>query len=274
MRSSPSSTQRTSPATKTRASQRACKRNTPTYCSSSATPPPFFLPPPADPPGSQNKWEHVSERALDDVLEHLNTLNELTPKIRCTGKSVDPALIFGIDSKLFCDGVPPPTPEERGTTTADGNSVAQHHDEVETVTLLRGAAAPAHVHTESCNHAHAHPHTQDSTAIPHDTDAPLPTLDEPALAAALGLLPKEYIYRVKGFVRFSSASPHTAEREERSEVQQILNWAFGRWELVRVPESSPEENGELVRLTVMGERGEVRRYARKLAQALGAEMVA
>lgn len=217
-----------------------------------------------------NKWEHVSERALDDVLEHLNTLNELTPKIRCTGKSVDPALIFGIDSKLFCDGVPPPTPEERGTTTADGNGVAQHHDEVGTVTLLRGAAAPAHVHTESCNHAHAHPHTQDSTAILHGTDAPIPTLDEPALSAALGQLPKEYIYRVKGFVRFSSASSPAAEGEE----QQILNWAFGRWELVRVPESSPEENGELVRLTVMGERGEVRRYARKLAQALGAEIVA
>src|SRR6266403_4039738 len=51
----------------------------------------------------QNKWEHISERALDDVLEHLNTLNEYTPKIRCSGKSVDPALIFSIDSKLFRD---------------------------------------------------------------------------------------------------------------------------------------------------------------------------
>ena len=203
---------------------------------------------------------------MDDVLEHLNTLNELTPKIRCTGKSVDPALIFGIDSKLFSE----PLPEERGATTADGNGVAQHHDEVETVSLLRGAPAPAHVHTEACNHAHPHPHPQDPSAIPHGTDAPLPPLDEPALAAALGQLPKEYIYRVKGFVRFSSVGLPTTERE----AQQILNWAFGRWELVRVLDSSPEENGELVRLTVMGERGEVRRYAKKLAQALGAEVVA
>ena len=111
--------------------------------------------------------------------------------------------------------------------------------------------------------------------IPRDSGAPLPPLDEPALAAALGQLSKECVYRVKGFVRFSnSARPYAAEGEERPEGQQILNWAFGRWELVRVPTSSPEENGELVRLTVMGERGEVRRYAKKLAEALGAEMVA
>ncbi|KAI9440117.1 cobW-domain-containing protein [Lactarius indigo] len=213
-----------------------------------------------------NKWEHVPERALDDVLEHLNTLNELTPKIRCTGRSVDPALIFGIDSKLFRDDGPPPP----GTTMPNEGVVAQHHDEVETVTLLRDAPALAtHVHTDACNHTHPHP--QNPTAIPRDADAPLPRLDEPALSAALGQLSKESVYRVKGFIRFSTARPRAAEGEEG---QQILNWAFGRWELVRVPDSSLEENGEFVRLTVMGERGEVRRYAKKLAEALGAEVVA
>ena len=204
----------------------------------------------------QNKWEHITERALDDVLEHLNTLNELTPKIRCAGRSIDPALIFGIDSKLFRDG----------TTTTTTTDVAQHHDEVETLTLLRGA----HAYTDACDHAHhAHPHP-DPTAIPRDTDETLPRLDEPALAAALRALPKEYVYRVKGFVRFGSDAPT---------AQQILNWAFGRWELVPIPAaaaaaaSPPEEDGELVRLTVMGERGEVRRYAKKLAEALRAEVV-
>ncbi|KAH9068216.1 cobW-domain-containing protein [Lactarius deliciosus] len=210
-----------------------------------------------------NKWEHVTERALDDVLEHLNTLNELTPKIRCAGRSVDPALIFGIDSKLFHDDGPPPP------VTTEG-AVARHHDEVETVTLLRGAPAPAaHVHTDACNHAHPHP--QGPTAVLCDADAPLPPLDEPALSTALNQLSKECVYRVKGFIRFSSARPHAAEGEEG---QQILNWAFGRWELVSVPASSPERTGEFVRLTVMGERGEVRRYAKKLAEALGAEVVA
>ncbi|KAF8274802.1 cobW-domain-containing protein [Lactarius quietus] len=212
-----------------------------------------------------NKWEHVHERALDDVLEHLNTLNELTPKVRCTGKSVDPALIFGIDSKLFSDARDDDCGRKRRCAA---------HDEVETVTLLRGAPAPTHIHTDACSHdtlAHAHSHTQDPTKIPRDMDTPLPPLDEPALAAALGQLSKECVYRVKGFVRFSSAA---ADGDERPEGQQILNWAFGRWELVRVPTSSPEENGELVRLTVMGERGEVNRYAKKLALALGAEVAA
>ncbi|KAH9057869.1 cobW-domain-containing protein [Lactarius vividus] len=209
-----------------------------------------------------NKWEHVPERALDDVLDHLNTLNELTPKIRCAGRSVDPALIFGIDSKLFRDDGPPPPVMTEGV-------VAQHHDEVETVTLLRGAPAPAHVHTDACNHADPDP--QDPTAVLCDADAPPPPLDEPVLSTALSQLSKECVYRVKGFIHFSSARPHAAEGEE--EGQQILNWAFGRWELVRVPTSSSERTGELVRLTVMGERGEVRRYAKKLAEALGAKVV-
>lgn len=40
--------------------------------------------------------------------------------------------------------------------------------------------------------------------------------------------------------------------------------------------SSEEDKGEhgVVRLTVMGERGEVQRYAKKLAEALGAAVVA
>ncbi|KAI0249872.1 cobW-domain-containing protein [Lactifluus subvellereus] len=175
-----------------------------------------------------NKWEHIPERALEDVLEHLYTLNELTPKIRCVGKSVDPALIFGIDSKLFRDAQQhPPAPIKH-------NDITQHHDEVETVTLLRGAPAPAH----------------------------------PTLAAALLQLPKESVYRVKGFIH----------SKDRGQSWWILNWAFGRWELVRAPASSfaaddEGDGGEAVRLTVMGERGEVWRYTRKLAQALGATVV-
>jgi G3E family GTPase len=236
----------------------------------------------------QNKWEHISERALDDVLEHLNTLNELTPKIRCVGKSVDPALIFGIDSDLFRDAQQhPPAPIKH-------NNVTQHHDEVETVTLLRAAPAPVHVHTDACNHAHTHPHDhpEELTAAAHDSHAPNrtssapppppPPLDEPTLAAALQRLPKESVYRVKGFIRFVSA-PNTSialaeDAKDRGRSWWILNWAFGRWELVRAPASSSivddeGDGGEAVRLTVMGERAEVRRYARKLAQALGAAVV-
>jgi len=238
-----------------------------------------------------NKWEHISERALDDVLEHLNTLNELTPKIRCSGKSVDPALIFSIDSKLFRDPLPPIE-----ATQGDVTASQQHHDEVETITLLRGASLPtntkayghahAHVHTSApSNSHHSHPHPEE----PKAAYSPSP-LDEPTLTAALHQLPKEYVYRVKGFIRFTPPvlSTSTAADSEGLHLQQqqqkqqwwILNWAFGRWELVRAPapatsaaEEDEDEHG-VVRLTVMGERGEVQRYAKRLAEALGAAAVA
>jgi hypothetical protein len=40
-----------------------------------------------------------------------------------------------------------------------------------------------------------------------------------------------------------------------------------------VDENDGDEHGAVVRLTVMGERGEVRRYAERLAEALGTAVV-
>ncbi|KAI0261561.1 cobW-domain-containing protein [Gloeopeniophorella convolvens] len=193
-----------------------------------------------------NKWEHVTPRALDDVLEHLNTLNDLTPKLRCArGASVAPALVFGLDSRLFLDPATAPAPPLDGA----------HNDEVETATLLRGATpAHTHVHTDACTHTHDEPAP---APAPGEAEAEGPSLDEPALAAALGALSKESVYRVKGFVRLAG-DPHA----------RILNWAFGRWELSLAPDGDGDVGS--VRLTVMGARGEVRRYAKRLAAALGA----
>jgi G3E family GTPase len=235
-----------------------------------------------------NKWEHISERALDDVLEHLNTLNELTPKIRCSGKSVDPALIFSIDSKLFRDPLLLPPIEAKGDVTAS----QQHHDEVETITVLRGAPVPTNAHAHA-GHAHVHTTAAPSDAHPHPAaHPPPPLLDEPTLTAALHQLPKEYVYRVKGFIRFAPPSKSTSATADSESLKQqqkqqwwILNWAFGRWELVDTPAPAPpsnaaaaedEEDDEhgVVRLTVMGERGEVQRFAKRLAEALGAAVVA
>lgn len=134
-----------------------------------------------------------------------------------------------------------------------------------------------------------------------------PLLDQPTLSAALQRLPKESVYRVKGFICLihsptgtgtSARSPITdtdtlagtgtgtgtaaaADSEGKTRQAQwwILNWAFGRWELVPVPTSpfAEDDEGEerrgVVRLTVMGERGEVRRNAKRLAEALGAAVV-
>ncbi|CEL55864.1 COBW domain-containing protein C15D4,05 OS=Schizosaccharomyces pombe (strain 972 / ATCC 24843) GN=SPBC15D4.05 PE=3 SV=1 [Rhizoctonia solani AG-1 IB] len=96
-----------------------------------------------------NKWEHVSERDLDIVLDHLGTLNDLTPKLRCQGKSGVPYnLLFGLDSKQFLD-LP---------THSDEN----HHDEVETATVCRGVHLP-HTHTHTYPYPRSHPFTRRSS---------------------------------------------------------------------------------------------------------------
>ncbi|KAG9127179.1 hypothetical protein FRC07_000329 [Ceratobasidium sp. 392] len=199
-----------------------------------------------------NKWELVSERDLDIVIDHLSTLNDLTPKLRCEGKSgVPPNLLFGLDSKQFLD-VP-----ETGSAKQGGD----HHSEVETMTLHRGAAdlLPQHHHT--------HEHDQD-----HDSNG---TTDQPVLTSelledALSTLPKDCVYRVKGFISVQSASSGSGVF--------VLNWAFGRFELVplttspRNPAVERMASGDLL-LTVMGAVGDVKRYAAKLAQRLGAHAV-
>ncbi|PPQ91024.1 hypothetical protein CVT25_013949 [Psilocybe cyanescens] len=160
-----------------------------------------------------NKWEHVSERSLDVVMDHLHTLNDTTPKIKCQARNgVDPGLIFGLQSKLFL---------------SESDSVPVDHDEVETLTL--GRAGIIHHHDLGSG--------DDTTAM-----------DKEKLLQALQLLPRETIWRVKGFVKFEDGKVY------------ILNWAFGRYEL---KEYSGDDIRFSVRFTVMGSRGEVGRAVTK-----------
>ncbi|KAJ7178613.1 CobW/HypB/UreG, nucleotide-binding domain-containing protein [Mycena crocata] len=182
-----------------------------------------------------NKWELVNERALDVVLDHLHTLNDLTPKIRCRGRSgVDPNLIFGIESKLFLE--------------ANEETSTDHNGEVETVSVYVGYVSEGH------HHDHEHSHRR-STPV-EDVEAPQ-SIDEEVLAAALAGLSKESVWRVKGLVRLTGKGMH------------VLNWAFGRFELTMLVNDT--ETGSL-KLTVMGERGEVRRAIGKFCTALNARV--
>ncbi|KAL1659363.1 CobW/HypB/UreG, nucleotide-binding domain-containing protein [Schizophyllum commune] len=217
-----------------------------------------------------NKWEHVSERDLDIVYDHLHTLNDLTPKIRCKGRAgVDPSLIFGLDTQLFKDG-------------AESFGDAAHNDEVETVTVASVPPVHKHEHEHGNEHAHAGEKCQCTNAgscrcasdvgacrcgttssIPPSTSTQPATtivpepIPEATLTSALAALSRESVWRVKGFVDLEGKGPH------------ILNWAFGRYDLVPTTTTGASEG---VKFTVMGERGEVKRAARKLAAALGAEL--
>jgi G3E family GTPase len=194
----------------------------------------------------QNKWEHISTRALDLVVDHLNTLNDLTPKINCKGRSgVDPNLIFGVDSKLFLDA------------GSQGNNNMTHTDEVETLTIYGGPS-------KDLPHAHEHEHHstaensengQGGEATGNETDEG-DIIDIEDFTKALDGISKESVWRVKGFVRLN-------------EGVHILNWAFGRFDLMKV---EGEMTGS-VRFTVMGERGEVRRASRKFAAVIHADVL-
>lgn len=74
-----------------------------------------------------------------------------------------------------------------------------------------------------------------------------------------------WLTAVKGIVRFPAGSGYESH---------VLNWAFGKYELTRMPalDDAADLAGVSVRLTVMGERGEVARSARMLAKGLGAQV--
>jgi G3E family GTPase len=179
----------------------------------------------------QNKWELVDERVLDIVLDHLHTLNDMTPKIRCQGRNgVDPNLIFGrIASKLFLE------PDQK---------FPSHNDEVETISLCTGSVGMEHNHPH-----HSEPHIPEAAVEAPDS------IDERVLTEALDALSKESVWRVKGFVRLTGKGMH------------ILNWAFGRFDLTAVGDDVETES---VKLTVMGERGELRRAIGRFQASLKA----
>ncbi|ESK82819.1 hypothetical protein Moror_12266 [Moniliophthora roreri MCA 2997] len=176
-----------------------------------------------------NKWEHASERQLDAVLDHLHTLNDLTPKIRCKGREVDPNLIFGLESKLF---------QDKNTYSAPS-----HNNEVETLRV--GGGNPSHRHTDGCG----------CETIEEGSDnQPVP--DRAKLEEALQVLSRESVWRVKGFIRLADGKDY------------ILNWAFGRFDLTKSAEEG-QSRRSVIDLTVMGERGEVRRAIKPFTRILG-----
>ncbi|KAL4074972.1 CobW/HypB/UreG, nucleotide-binding domain-containing protein [Scleroderma yunnanense] len=200
-----------------------------------------------------NKWEYLDERTLDFVLDHLNTLNDLTPKIRCNGRDgVDPDLLFGIDSKLF-KGKP-----QDGSMLLDS-----HHDEVQTFTVFKGlSSALPHSRLDGHNHDEGEHRCESGESsqqqVSHDGQPSSETVDEGLLCSLLDQVPKESVWRVKGFVRLQGG-PH------------ILNWAFGRYDLTKA--DVQDMTGTSVRLTVMGERDEVKRAMRKFCGELQAVML-
>ena len=132
--------------------------------------------------------------------------------------------------------------------------VSDHDREVQTFTILKGAQGPAH-HScgpnEGCGRE-GHDHLE---AEPHEVDD-TKGLERSLLLDALNSLSKESIWRVKGFVRLLP-----------EDKVYILNWAFGRYELELC---GSQDLFPPIQLTVMGRRGEMKKFVHRFAGKLGA----
>ncbi|KAL1407011.1 hypothetical protein Q8F55_006424 [Vanrija albida] len=205
-----------------------------------------------------SKHELVTERDMDILLDHLGELNDTTPHIKVSrDKPLRPELVFGLDSQLFLQGE-----NEQDSWAALGGQ-GPHIDEVETKSVWRGGRRPGKKHAhegEACKECAEGGDDEAAAAA-----APVVPVERAQLEEQLAKLPFE-IYRVKGLVRLPAPDAPYATH--------ILNWAFGRHELTPAAslDDSPDLAGVGFRLTVMGERGEVARRARKLAEALGAQV--
>ncbi|KAJ2780897.1 hypothetical protein H4R18_003192 [Coemansia javaensis] len=160
-----------------------------------------------------NKWEHVSERQLDIVIDRVNDLNTDTPKIRadpCTG--VDPEVVFGLDTRLF-------SLAERSDAATPGH----HAQEVDLVEISR-------------------PWSGDAQEL----------LSPASFVGMLGKLSREDVYRVKGIVRFSGPVPGDTDPAGPGGRLYIVNHAFGRYTFTPLTASTQAHASTLARLTVMG----------------------
>ncbi|KAI8136912.1 CobW/HypB/UreG, nucleotide-binding domain-containing protein [Fennellomyces sp. T-0311] len=167
-----------------------------------------------------NKHELVSERDLDRVIDHVNELNTDTPKVKCGVNGISPDLVFGLDTQLFSVAY-------NKTHHLEEMVFDPHHQENE-VDLIQ--------------------------VIQERQDT---SLTKDKLVQFLDSMPKDDIYRIKGFIRLDSDNQ-----------LYILNHAFGRHTLTRVEhqETMDEAREVQVKITVMGQ--DLRMYTEKVKQGL------
>ncbi|TYJ58111.1 hypothetical protein B9479_001207 [Cryptococcus floricola] len=203
-----------------------------------------------------NKHQIPNERDYDVLLDRLNDLNDETPKIKigpAPSNPPKPELIFGLDSKLW-----DATGKERKDWGVIGEEGKWHGDEVEVKGVYKGKRPVKHdhAHGEACG-------TCEKGEQEAETVGEVEPLERETLEKELAKLSFE-IYRVKGLVRLTSPT--------KPYETHILNYAFSNFTLTPVPSLDEDEDlkGVSLRLTVMGERGEVARRARRFAESLGA----
>ena len=179
-----------------------------------------------------NKYELVSERQLDLVIDSVNDLNTDTPKLKWSKDCADASLLFNLSMRPFSSSLP--------------------------ASLSEFDQAGNHKHLLDQDH-----HSREIDLIHISSTGP--PLSSPKgmaeLEDFLSKLDKEYIYRVKGILAVTLDAADLLVDAKPSTFTTILNWAFGRWTLTRIDKEISNRNGNghgeeeqqiLTRITVMG----------------------
>ncbi|KAL4754174.1 hypothetical protein BDW72DRAFT_148467 [Aspergillus terricola var. indicus] len=167
-----------------------------------------------------NKWEHVSERRFDEVLDRVGDLEVQIPWVKSDKGRVEKDVLLGIDGALFAKQV-----------IEDGHHEHGHEHGHE------------HADGHADGHEHEHGHQSEvevlSVTLRQTEGTGASTIDVPALEKLLSSTSKEEVYRIKGILRCSTQTPPATSSDDlemrpslsnsSDSAYYILNWAFGRW---------------------------------------------
>ncbi|KAL4787376.1 CobW/HypB/UreG, nucleotide-binding domain-containing protein [Aspergillus varians] len=166
-----------------------------------------------------NKWEGVSERRVDDVLDRVGDLGVDTPVVKSVQGRVEKDVLLGIDGAMFAKGGE--AEMDGGAGEEDGHGHEHGHGHQSEVEVL--SVALRQTGTEN-----------------GDGAKQWGTIDVAALERLLSSASREEVYRIKGILKCSTRTPPASSSDDMStrpsansasgeSAYYILNWAFGRW---------------------------------------------
>ncbi|KAL9054796.1 MAG: hypothetical protein Q9162_003919 [Coniocarpon cinnabarinum] len=181
-----------------------------------------------------NKWEGVSERRLDDVMDRIGDLelDTPTPIVKSQAGRLDRETIFGVDGALA---------RQLNTYVSPNEPAHDHQSEVEVISasLNSGTSSKG--------------------------------IDVAALMRMLKLAAKDEVYRIKAVFLARSplpssdgTQPSTTDAEHEGLRRFILNWAFGRWTTTLVGSLEEHSATIVLRMTIITARYEANKWLQRI----------
>ena len=175
-----------------------------------------------------SKHQFVNPSTYDDLIDHLNDLNDLTPRIKVSVENpLTPEIAFGLDTRLWGNSSGSIDSEKKDWEGWGGEG--RHEDEVEVCSVWRGRRKHTHTHVlgdgdgdgcVECDTEGRHVQSPRAGGEQGDMDAEDgPAVQREVLDAALAKLDFE-IYRGKLYLQYLLIQADE-EQSRESSVSQI-----------------------------------------------------